>query len=735
MTWIWLAMILIFSGQWVSIAFAESASAEIKLITFTFVGLQVATIVTVLFKSSRAPAISSAHLALGVSVAVPVLVMARHGGLSGPHGAAGDGLLLLLAPALSGYVGFGPAYRLIVPCIVVTNCSLAIDYLVATGGLSPGAIPSEQGITSLANLVVVWGVTRFLRRGARQADDVSERAAMLEALRQADEVSLLADQRAVSLVHDVVLHGLLAITTGGRAETRQLVEKSIQALSGPVVPARSEGELTDLSKLLSEDFQDWSARLPASFSCTSPVFVPVGVAEAFAGALAECLRNVQRHAAATRVIVSLTSDTSVRLRVADNGAGFDPEVPVPGHHGITSSVVGRIQSVGGQVVIESRPGAGTTVTMEWTPVDATEESPEAIGIAGPWSWVERLDLTPRFVWSTYFAPQLVVAVIFAMIHLGSTRSAPLAVGVVAAQVLLSLYCARAVARLKLNRAMAFSLIAVNLGLVVVGIDVIRPGTQDGYAYWAVGGAVSAAAAVALLRPLYESLPATLVIIAATDVSISHASTGGTIGANSVILLGVLAAITHRRAFAGLTPVSDNYLEQFSAAAAATERRLAIRSVEERRIAPVRNKVLPFLVAVRGRESSHADELAHDAEELQRWTRQVLSLPDFFDDQVGHLIDEAANRGVLTHVTGQNPKGPAVGLGRQLVSIALREPSVEEVKLSFVPAAQGASDLFLLLVTKSAAAADSLVERFTPVAPTLRVSAVGNLLRAQWSPKP
>ena len=54
LTWVWLAMIVIFSGQWVWIALAEDAGTGIELITFGFIGVQFVTIVAVFLKPSRA---------------------------------------------------------------------------------------------------------------------------------------------------------------------------------------------------------------------------------------------------------------------------------------------------------------------------------------------------------------------------------------------------------------------------------------------------------------------------------------------------------------------------------------------------------------------------------------------------------------------------------------------------------------------------------------------------------
>src|SRR6202023_1426759 len=50
----------------------------------------------------------------------------------------------------------------------------------------------------------------------------------------------------------------------------------------------------------------------------------------------EALRNVERHAQATRIAVRLrnTDGTHLELCIEDNGIGFDPHALRPGHYGI-----------------------------------------------------------------------------------------------------------------------------------------------------------------------------------------------------------------------------------------------------------------------------------------------------------------------------------------------------------------------------------------------------------------
>ena len=85
--------------------------------------------------------------------------------------------------------------------------------------------------------------------------------------------------------------------------------------------------------------------------------------EVFARVLREALRNVELHSGATRVRVELSRDAKgARLTVEDDGAGFDPKVPTPGHFGV-AGMRERARLGGATLEIESAPGAGTRVTL------------------------------------------------------------------------------------------------------------------------------------------------------------------------------------------------------------------------------------------------------------------------------------------------------------------------------------------------------------------------------------
>jgi signal transduction histidine kinase len=81
----------------------------------------------------------------------------------------------------------------------------------------------------------------------------------------------------------------------------------------------------------------------------------------------EALHNALRHASASHVAVSLVSreDGALSVAVTDDGTGFEPARPElrARHLGLTS-MEERARELGGELSIRSRPGAGTTITLD-----------------------------------------------------------------------------------------------------------------------------------------------------------------------------------------------------------------------------------------------------------------------------------------------------------------------------------------------------------------------------------
>ena len=93
----------------------------------------------------------------------------------------------------------------------------------------------------------------------------------------------------------------------------------------------------------------------------------------------EVLHNVERHAQAREVRVVLEwiarpdgaaagadggRPARVRVEVVDDGVGFDPQAPRPGHYGLRG-IQEQAALIGAQLDVRSRPGQGTHIMMEF----------------------------------------------------------------------------------------------------------------------------------------------------------------------------------------------------------------------------------------------------------------------------------------------------------------------------------------------------------------------------------
>ena len=82
----------------------------------------------------------------------------------------------------------------------------------------------------------------------------------------------------------------------------------------------------------------------------------------------EAITNVVKHSAATEAAVVIKKQTTfVSLSIRDNGRGFDPAKPSSEPHDLgygLSGIAERVRILGGTLAIESRPGAGTSLTVE-----------------------------------------------------------------------------------------------------------------------------------------------------------------------------------------------------------------------------------------------------------------------------------------------------------------------------------------------------------------------------------
>jgi signal transduction histidine kinase len=101
--------------------------------------------------------------------------------------------------------------------------------------------------------------------------------------------------------------------------------------------------------------------LPVQVRVQVPVRLPAPVEVGAYYVVAESLTNAVKHARATRVLVDAALDSAVlRVSVADDGRGGAVGREGSGLSGLQD----RVEALGGRLLIDSGPGAGTRIDCE-----------------------------------------------------------------------------------------------------------------------------------------------------------------------------------------------------------------------------------------------------------------------------------------------------------------------------------------------------------------------------------
>lgn len=164
----------------------------------------------------------------------------------------------------------------------------------------------------------------------------------------------LIDENDKNKVRDV-LEDVLQLAKTGQSEIRMLVANIRSD------PFTSGGLLERLSHLAT----DVRARhgLDVRLSLAGEPAVPLATRDALVLISREALHNVVRHAGADRADVGVEVDAGgIALSITDNGRGFDPSAPRPGHFGL-QSMRERAAAIGGRLDLWSAHGLGTHIRV------------------------------------------------------------------------------------------------------------------------------------------------------------------------------------------------------------------------------------------------------------------------------------------------------------------------------------------------------------------------------------
>ncbi len=227
----------------------------------------------------------------------------------------------------------------------------------------------------------------FITIGAQVALAVEN----LRLVEQAHEAGILQErQRLAGEIHDVLAQGFTSIVThlevadanlaGANLsakddiqthlnQARQTARDSLTASRQMVWALRPDlQEGVRLSQAVEMLAKRWSAAngIPAQVTTTGDFYKTHPDTETtLLRVTRESLNNIQKHAGATAVNITLTYlDTLIVLDVQDDGAGFDPDTPpkTDGGFGL-KSIREQVERLGGELSVESSLGKGATIAV------------------------------------------------------------------------------------------------------------------------------------------------------------------------------------------------------------------------------------------------------------------------------------------------------------------------------------------------------------------------------------
>ena len=154
------------------------------------------------------------------------------------------------------------------------------------------------------------------------------------------------------------LEDLRRLTRGAQAEMR--------ALLAELRPSTlTDSNLGDLIHLLGNALSG-QINIPVIVNVIEDFTLPSDVQVAFYRICQEALHNIAKHAKASQVEINLIKEaTAIKLRIHDDGLGFDPKQILSGHYGL-SMMREHAEAVGAFLSIKSKPGQGTELTISWT---------------------------------------------------------------------------------------------------------------------------------------------------------------------------------------------------------------------------------------------------------------------------------------------------------------------------------------------------------------------------------
>jgi signal transduction histidine kinase len=260
-------------------------------------------------------------------------------------------------------------FHLLVAALFALN---RYDALVADGTISPPGSILVQPLV-LPALITGWGVLHR-RHGRTRLAEHEALGAAGERDRIARELHDSVSQTlySVAMVADGLLRAVDDDPAAARRHASQIRSMTLTALGDLRVLLlelrQSRLDVGPLGVLLQRMASGTDGLVRVELDVGGEPDPPAAVRIAAHRIALQAVANARRHAAPTAIAVRLRQrGGGLVLTVRDDGAGFDPTAVPPGRHGL-AIMRERAEGVGGDLGIDSAPGAGTVVRFAWRTV-------------------------------------------------------------------------------------------------------------------------------------------------------------------------------------------------------------------------------------------------------------------------------------------------------------------------------------------------------------------------------
>lgn len=451
------------------------------------------------------------------------------------------------------------------------------------------------------------------------------------------------DHEQTRLLHDTVASTLLMVGTGIPLSTDRVAEHARRDLNVLEQRPLAHTEHTDLVAALRHTASHINT--PVHYAGNTARWLDGKTVSTVAAAAREALNNVDRHAGATAV--TMTVDHGL-VRIDDNGCGFDTTLESRGH-GIRNSITARMLELGGSATLHSLPGQGTTVELRWN----TESYPAAAASVDPERLIDRTRTGYGLALTVYAVANLLAMVSAAPRSVEHSRLqwvlAAMATAVTLSAVSSILGKARAPTRLGIAALFVVSLTQS----VTLPVDLLGTGAQwtQGTIGWCVlplllGERVGYGVGVLIVS---WTVPAIYALV--RDPS-AHTVINLGYGTGSILILQLCALLFDnliRKAGAAASAETDTRVRLVAADRIAD----AVQAEYRRRYADLADAIRPLLLVLAEGGAADAATQRHAQIEYQR-LRALFDQSAAFDHvllrELRPIIDHAQDRGVDVTIT-------------------------------------------------------------------------------------